>query len=207
MHPTRGARSHRVLIAALLTLAIGACTAPGPVAERERRAAWDAHMQWLQSVAAWRASGRVAVATGDESWSASLRWRQADEGYRIHLSGPFGQGAVRVDGATQGVVLRTADGRVTRAATAEALLAAELGVQVPVSALRYWLLGRPAPGAVQSALDLDWAGRLKSLQQAGWTVRYQEYEDSGSGSLPTRLEISRERVLARFLIDRWQIGA
>ena len=197
----------RALGALVLAAGLAACATTGPAGDDDRLAAWAAHRAWLEGVSTWRASGRVAVSSGSESFSATLRWRQARDGFRIQLSGPFGQGAVRVEGAGGGVVLRTADGRIARAPTPEALLAAELGVQVPVSVLRYWLLGRPAPGSTPQVLDLDWAGRIARLEQAGWQVNYQEYRDSGAGALPARLDIRNEQVEARILISRWQVGA
>ena len=190
----------------LLAVLLSACAAPLPDAEDERAAAWERHRAWLESLATWRASGRVAGSSGDEGWSAGLRWRQEGERYRIQLSGPFGQGAVRIRGDGEGVELRSADGRVARAPSAEALVAAELGVAVPVSALRYWLLGRPAPEAEAALLTLDWAGRIEELEQLGWRVRYQEYADSGAGELPARLAVTRDAVEARFALRAWQVS-
>jgi len=104
------------------------------------------------------------------------------------------------------VELRTADGRVARAGTPEALAADEFGVALPLSALRYWLTGRPAPdGAAPQALELDWAGRLQRLTQLGWQVEVSDYAGAGGGELPARVEISRGDVQARFVLARWQV--
>jgi len=192
---------------ALIALWLAACAAPEPVAPSDRRAAAEAHQRWLEGLSQWRASGRVAVEVPGDGWSATLLWLQRKRDYRIQLSGPFGQGAVRIDGDSSGVTLRTADGRVARAPGAEELMAQELGAQVPVTVLRYWLTGRPAPRHPVTHRLLDDDGRLRELDQAGWQVRYTEYVDSEGGALPARIAIGRDDTHARFLISRWQLGA
>ena len=195
----------RHLTVLFLATLLGACATP-PAEDGERRAAWEQRQRWLATLGAWRAAGRVAVSAQEEGWSAALRWRQEGERFRIQLNGPFGQGAVRISGSGEGVELRTADGRVAQADSPEALVASELGVAVPISALRFWLTGRPAPGSDAARLTLDWAGRLEELEQLGWTVRYQEYTDGGTGDLPARLEVRRDGVQARFLLTAWQVA-
>ena len=52
----------------------------------------------------WRAIGKLAARTGDGDgdgggrWSGSLDWRQVREDFLLRLSGPFGQGALQVEG-------------------------------------------------------------------------------------------------------------
>ena len=178
---------------------------PG-AAHEDPRTRWQAHLSWLESLSQWRVAGRVAVQVPDDGWSASLRWRQGVDDYRIALSGPFGQGTVRIDGTATEVVLRTADGRVRRAASAEQLVAAELNAAVPVSLLRFWLLGRPAPAPVVQEFGLDSLGRLQRLVQADWLITYQEYEAYDTGVLPARLQIEHERSAARFVLSSWHTG-
>jgi outer membrane lipoprotein LolB len=113
---------------------------------------------------------------------------------------------VRIDGSASEVVLRSADGRVQRAATAEQLIAMHLNADVPVAQLRFWILGRPAPGQDVQELQVDSQGRLLRLLQAGWLVTYQQYEAHESGALPTRLRIKRERTAARFVLSDWRTG-
>jgi len=205
VRPRRPPRSRRWRAAAAAALAglLAACAAPAPV---DTRQAWQAHLAWLEGLSDWRTRGRLAVSVPEQSWSANLRWRQRGAEYRVWLGGPFGQGAVRIEGGEDGVELRTADGRRQRAASPERLLAGELGVEVPVSLLRYWILGRPAPAPPVTGIELDPAGRLARLEQAGWEVRYARYEEAGAGSLPARLDVQREGMRARFVLGGWETG-
>ena len=194
-----------VTLALPLLLLLGCESIPQAPSE-DPRVSWRAQLSWLESLHAWRASGRVAVQVPDDGWSASLRWQQRDSDYRLDLSGPFGQGAVRIEGSASGVVLHTADGRVQRAASAEQLIAVNLNAEVPVAQLRFWLLGRPAPGEKVEELLLDPQGRLQRLRQAGWVVTYQEYAAHETAALPKRLQIEREQTVARIVLSAWHTG-
>lgn len=204
--PSLWCRARRCLVLAGV-LWLGGCAAPPPLAPADRLAAAEAHQRWLEGLSQWRASGRVAVDVPDDAWNAAVSWRQGPASYRIQLSGPFGQGAVRIDGDSAGVVLRTADGREASAPSAEQLIAQELGAQVPITVLRYWLTGRPSPQHPVTHLEVDDAGHVRELDQAGWQVRYAQYAASDGGALPARVTIRREGTQARFLIGRWQIGS
>ena len=68
------------------------------------------------------------------------------------------------------------------------LIQEQLGFAPPLDALRYWLLGLPAPGDAQESRSPG--GQLLSLTQQGWLVEYQEYQPqhaaAGTVSLPRR---------------------
>lgn len=194
------------LATALATALLVGCESVPEAPSEDPRLSWQAQLSWLESLQVWRASGRVAIQVPEDGWSASLRWQQRADGYRIALSGPFGQGAVRIDGTASGVVLRTADGGVQRATSVQQLIAAHLNAEVPVAQLRYWILGRPAPGEKVQELELNSQGRLQRLVQAGWIVTYQEYVAHETGALPKRLQIERAQTVARLVLSSWHTG-
>jgi outer membrane biogenesis lipoprotein LolB len=42
------------------------------------------------------------------------------------------------------------------------------------------------------------------LRQDGWDIRYSSYQDqSGRGPLPKRIDLERDGIRARLLIDTW----
>jgi outer membrane lipoprotein LolB len=162
----------------------------------------------LQPVSHWDLRGRLAVRTDDRGGQASLAWRREDRRHSIRLNGPLGRGVVRVTQDEQGARLQDADGRVVEAADAEQLLAMYTGWQLPIASLNWWLRGLPVPDRAL-VREFDAVGRLSSLRQAGWEVRYQEYTRVDRFDLPTRLTITRAAegavpgLEARFVIDRW----
>ena len=156
-------------------------------------------------VARWRALGKLAARTGDGNWSASLDWRQAEEDFRLRLSGPFGQGALQVEGSPGKVELTTARGERRSAGTPEALLDQELDWNLPASSLRHWITARARPGVPVEDWTLDEAGRLSSLAQQGWRLAYVYRGDSRGPSLPDRITLRGEGVVVRIAIRDWRV--
>ena len=154
----------------------------------------------------WNMRGRVAVRAADQGWHANLSWRQTGEAFQMELSGPLGQGAIRLHGDAARVQLERADGLRDQAADADALLARHTGWSLPVSGLRYWVRGLAVP-----ARPAHWVrapdGRPERLQQDGWDIRYTDFRDQpGLGLLPRRIDLERDGLQARLLIDTWTPG-
>ena len=169
--------------------------------------AWRARMELLRTIDQWALNGRLAVA-GDqvEDAQGKISWRQSDEQYRLNVRGPFGVGATRITGDSTGVEVRNKKGRFS-AENPEAALRQQLGWDVPLGALRFWVLGRPAPEGFAD-LRFDAEGQLLSMEQQGWLVSYLEYARSKADavSLPRRLMATREGVAVRLAVDRWNPG-
>jgi len=165
---------------------------------------WPARRAALQSLHSWTLTGRIAVASGSEGFSGGLAWRQDGARSEIELRSPLGGTAlsIRVDDPDFSVTDER--GAALDGEAARELLAAELGAPLPVGALRYWLVGAPAPG-VDHRESIGSDGRLASLEQAGWQVRYARYEAVGGLALPARLELESGGVRLRLVAASWQL--
>ena len=151
----------------------------------------------------WSLRGRIAVHAGEQGWHANLNWRQTGLDYTLELSGPLGQGAVRMTGDATGVTLARADGLQDRAPDADALLLRHTGWTLPVAGLRYWVRGRAVP---EQPAQWEWAGDglPQQLRQDGWVIKYTEFrEQPGLGKLPRRIDLERDGLRARLVIDGW----
>ena len=189
--PVRGVLYVLTVGAAVLWL--GACTRM-PAPERA----------WTPPPAEdWALDGRIAVQSGNEGWHAGLRWVQTGVAFRIELSGPLGQGAVRLWGDAAGVTLERADGLRDHAADAAVLLERLTGWALPVDGLRFWVRGRAVPGR-PAHWAYDDAGRPLRLRQDGWDIRYTAYQaPPADAGLPRRIELVRDGLQAKLIIDRW----
>lgn len=180
-------------------LLAGCAAVPRPADTLSAELRWSQHRELLATVLGFELQGRVADSDGR---SGELVWRQrADDRFMLQLNGPFGVGAISIEGDAAGVWARTRDGSEFTT-DPQGWMQAHLGWHLPLHGMRAWALGLPAPGAVDElAVDAD--GRLLSLRQAGWTLRYDSYQDVGHLQLPRKLQAQSESVRLRLVIDRW----
>jgi outer membrane lipoprotein LolB len=155
--------------------------------------------------AIWQIRGRVSLIKGEQGWHASLNWHEDAGRYRLDLSGPLGQGAVRVEGDDTSVRLQTADGRDYISQNADALVQTVTGWQFPVAGIRYWVRGVPVPGE-RAVVDTDASGRLVHLVQSGWDIRYDRFQDLAGRAWPTRLRLTADDISVRLVVDEWTLG-
>jgi outer membrane lipoprotein LolB len=159
---------------------------------------WEQRAGELQSVSNWQLEGRAAVALGTQGWQATLNWQQTGNSAEVHLSGPFGIGALVLKQTPEGLSLNGAP-------PSDAVMASiqeKLGFDLPIENLHYWLLGVPNP---RSTFDLSRndQDRAKVLSQAGWSIAYDRYMPVGGDVLPARLVLTAGDVRVRIVIDHW----
>ncbi len=194
------------LLLGLMVMLLAACAGgpQRPLVDDPARA-WQQHRSQLQALEGWHLSGRIAVQAEARGWHARLQWLQEAEHYEVQLGGPLGRGGARLQGDPSGVWLENGETR-TFAATPEGLLYHQTGWRLPVSGLRYWVLGLPAPEAAAQVV-LDRHGQLAGLEQAGWRIAYERYAVTETGlPLPDRLTLRSDEVEVRLLIDRWGLA-
>jgi outer membrane lipoprotein LolB len=185
----------------LLLLALTGCATPPA-----REAGPTARDLVSARYANWQMRGRVSLIKGNQGWHASLNWREDAGYYQLNLSGPLGQGAMRLEGNAAGVRLQTADGRTYAARDADALVRSITGWQLPVAGIRYWVRGVPVPGE-PAVVKADAHGRLVSLTQSGWDIRYDRFQDLDGRAWPTRLQLTTDDLSVRLVVDQWTLGA
>jgi len=192
-------RAAFLAVLALATLVCGCRTVPGPAPAGE---SWEARRAALQGREHFQIKGRVAVAAGQDGFTASLHWAQEGAQSRLALDGPLGVGGMRVttDGSALSLVNAHGDRLDSDAARAE--LRARLGFDVPLSSLRFWILGVPDPSA-PAAEVVDVERRLTSLQQNDWQIEYADYVAVRGEWLPGRMTLRRADVRVRLIVDHW----
>lgn len=194
----------RPYLAALLAAALlNACVAPrmdAPVNDN-----WQARRNVLAALHTWEFTGRIGVLDADESHSSRIRWRQDKDDYVINLWGTLNVGATELTGRPGAVVLEQAGEPPLRARSAEGLIYEQLGYELPVTQLSYWIKGIPAPGS-QAQTDFNAEHHLVALQQDGWSVQYMAYTNYGAESLPTRIRIEKPPLRLDFVRLDWTLA-
>lgn len=194
--------SRLLLLFAVLTLAAG-CAVQPPQPVSDPAAVWASHQQRLARIDSWHLNGRLAIVTADEGWQTFIDWRQQGDSYTIRISGPFGQGAVSLEGNRDGVLLTDENGQREFAHDPEWLLWDRYGWRVPVASLRYWVLGLPAPG--ENIYTLDPYGHLGELEESIWKVKFRSYTESAGQVLPEKLNASNHQARIKLVVSDWQI--
>lgn len=162
-------------------------------------AAWAARQQQLSALSGFEAIGRVAVKGG--GLSGALRWRQEGEVFHVRIAGPFGAGALSMEGTPAQVAIKGKDIDLVTD-QAEQVLAARTGWRLPLGSLRWWVLGLPAPDvALPASVTLDDQGRALALQQNGWTLRYSAYREDSTPAMPGRIEANQGEWSATVVLE------
>jgi len=184
------------------TLLLASCQTAPPL---EETTAWQARQARLLALDHWQLQGRVNARYQDESHTPRIRWQQDQDRYTIRLWGALNAGATRIEGQP-GFVTFEQGGEVRTASSPEALILEQLGYELPVSQLSYWIKGLPTPGE-QHQLELGEFNELIELQQAGWILHYEDYRVFGEFSLPRRIEMSRDedRIRLTFVGLSWTV--
>ena len=134
--------------------------------------------------------GRVSLKSNEESFSGGMAWRHESTHQELLLRTPLGQGVAELSGDAQGVELRDAQGRVHRAADAEALVRQALGVTLPLTGLSWWVVGGVRPDAPYRA-DADAEAELCGATSGEALLPHAASERTRAPK-PSRFFIARE---------------
>ncbi|MGY6278325.1 lipoprotein insertase outer membrane protein LolB [Methylomonas sp. MgM2] len=185
-----------IVVFALPIFLLGACSVtPERMAENYHLA----DMLYLQQQRQWGLRGRLAVVSEKDSVSVSLVWRHLEDDDDIELVGPLGQGRVKINVTPGRIVVDDGDSREVFYGHADAVLSEQLGIEMPVKALRFWVLGVNDPAQ-------DYVEQAGGFYQGGWLVRYREMQKVGSDILPKKMTVEKEKTRIKLMVDQWDLS-
>ena len=170
---------------------------------------WQQTLQDRQQVESWKIQGKLGIQTEDNGGSLDLFWNQHGDAYQIRMIAPMGQGAVLIKGNGQSVYVKTADGNEQYSDDAKALLASELGVDIPLDGLRNWILGLPVKNEKVELQKWDEKGQLVRLVQNNWNIEMSAYRRVAGHMLPHRFYFGRDdrpELSIRLLVRQWKLA-
>jgi outer membrane lipoprotein LolB len=197
--------ARRLMLFSLITLLAGCAglTSREALEGQGDAQSWQAHKQRISLVDAWQINGKVGIRAPQDSGSGTLFWLQRQDYFDIRLSGPLGRGAARLTGRPGDIQLEVANQGRYQAESAEQLLREQLGLNLPVSHLFWWIRGLPSPDS-KSRLNLDSQSHLAQLQQDGWHVEFLSYAEQNGFWLPERIKLSGFDLQVTLVIKDWQ---
>lgn len=143
----------------------------------------------LQSFAA---NGRISLRQGERSDHLQFDWQHAPERDVVLFSSPLGQGLAELGRDATGGAWLVVPGEPERRAPDLRVLAQRFfGVPLPLDVLADWLRG--AQPALSGEVD-------------GWQLVVTENAPSGQRRLPRRLEVRRDDIELKIVIDGWGDG-
>lgn len=162
---------------------------------------WADRQSRLGELTQWTLSARVSINSPDQVQFFTIDWHEQPHQYQIRLTGSFGQTAALIQGSSLGVEVTTAEGTWT-GNDLEDFGSSNLQLAIPFSALKYWVLGLPAPGATED-LVIDSNNRLQQLSQFDWVLTYRDYD--AQANLPRRLQLEHENWRLNMVIQQWEL--
>ncbi len=157
-----------------------------------------------ESIREFSVDGRISVTHAGERAQAAIAWQHsAGPRDEIDVFSPVGSQIARLTVSPGGAQLDTAQHERVVAATAEELSTRIFGASLPLSGMSDWVLGRTAGQPV--SVENDALGRFAYLAEAGWVVRYLEYESEDATALPRTVEFERGDLRVRLRVDAWRI--
>ncbi len=156
-------------------------------------------MQVLQQQRQWYFEGRLALADERDSFSASVSWRHRLDRDDIELAGPLAQGKLVISVSADMVSVDDGDIRKEFRGPVEDVLAEQLGVMMPVDALRYWVLGLPDP-------EQSFVEQADGFFQAGWRVGFKEMQHVNAVVLPRKINAEKDKTRIKLIVDQWDLS-
>ena len=197
----------RALAAALLLSGCAALEPPPALvpASEAQAARWQEHWRRVAALPVWGAAGRFGVHAGGGGVHGDFDWRQAGGRFALELSGPFGLGAVRLEGDLATGEAALADGGGVRRGRLADLLRERVGFDLPVRALLHLARGVPlAEGAGAAEVLLDAEARAVRIRQQDWQVEYRDYSCCEVPALPGRVRFAHPALHGALAVREWR---
>lgn len=196
------------LLPLLLVALLPACSSMQPaasVSDAARVRLYDDRFDQLAVLSSWSIEGRLAVSNDKDGGSGNFKWKKGSATNRMDFHGALGRGAWKLHSDELGAELELADGELHRADSVDQLVRFQVGWEIPVDQLSWWVLGLAAPGAFdQRAIDEQ--GNLSELLQDGWVIEYGKYREFDGFSLPVRLTARQDDWKVKLAIRDWKLA-
>ena len=166
---------------------------------------WKIRKKQLEHLKTWGFNGSFSIRSPEHNVIGNIDWQQNHNRYQVHLSGPLGIDSIEVIGNAKQVRLIKAGQPTVYAKTPEALLQSQVGWQLPIQNLNYWLKGLPIPH-LTSKMTFDRYQHSQVIQQQHWHVEYQDYQRFNGVELPGRIDISHQDLAIRIVIKQWNLN-
>lgn len=160
------------------------------------------HLQQLATIKQFSVQGRIGVQTNNKGFSGGLQWQHRSTEDDISLYSPLGSQVASITKTADQVVLKDSSGNSFSAVDAETLTQQTLGWKLPLTGLADWSIGRPTQSPIQSS-NWNEQGLLTNLEQDGWKIEYDNYQQQGAYMLPGKIFLKSDQLNLKLLVEKW----
>ena len=161
----------------------------------------------LTAPESWRVFGKASVSSSESAQIFNYFW-QYQSGYeRLELNANNAGRILSYERKQQRSKLSITGREPIFDTEPDAALQEQLGWELPIAQLRYWLVGKAHPEANIAAVEFDDQGRLLRLEQHGWELSYRGYYAAQSHYLPRLINLSKGGLKVRIFVNNWQLPA
>ena len=168
------------------------------IAEKPQQNYQMSGRQGLRAPDTWKFEGRIVMSNEKDSVTAAIMWKHRLALDEIDLTGPLAQGHVKISVTASKLQIDDGDQVHSFDGDPEQIMAEQLGIQVPVRSLRYWVLGLNDPNAVFVQAE-------DGFRQLGWFVKYKSMQKVKELDLPYKMGVENERTRLKLIVDQWDI--
>lgn len=149
----------------------------------------------LANLKTWSFRGRLGI-KGQPV--IDINWEHRVGQDSLKLSGPLGQGAKEVTFSDDYIQVKDGVNKIESFGAPDEFIQKRLGIEVPVSHLRYWVIGLPDP-------NFAYLAEKNGFTQTNWKVEYQQVSIKSGQSLPHKVQFERNNIKLKLFIDQWGI--
>lgn len=153
----------------------------------------------------WEIKAKLGIRSEDDSGSVTLSWQQGNQRYKIQMQASLGQGNATIYGDNDSIMIERPGKPTLFSSDATELIKDTFGWPLPMSSLRYWILGIANPELPIQGQQHDSNGGLVNLEQSDWHLSYSRYQQIGQWQLPGKIRAKREETQLTLIIREWAI--
>lgn len=153
----------------------------------------------------WQLEARFALTLDGRAATGTLVWREDRGASDVQVTAPVSGQSFRLTRDADGATLTGLGAAPRFDASADALLAREVGWALPLDAVRGWVLGVPGPSA---RVERDPDGRPRISVDSDWRIEYRGWQPRTPEAppLPLRIVATRGADEVRIAATRWTVA-
>jgi len=164
---------------------------------------YQQHMDNIGNIHQFSVKSRLGIITNPKNHSARLSWQHTPQKDHINVYSPIGGKVANIIKTSEKVTLTDNGQKTIEAEDTESLTEKTLGFRLPLSGLSHWVLGKPSNIGLVNMVQWDANGRIKTMQQNGWDIQYQDYAEHSGYFLPRKVTLKNDKMTLKLVTDKW----